>query len=147
MLDTQKHIQEQIKEIKSQYKLYKSKQEYHNALKCIDKLMSIGTYQSAISKDKLKAKWCRCQLKIGIDYWDDGNFEKSIQHMKNVINKDTTFAAPYYYIGLYHWFHHANLKAIKFIEKAVILKPNIVNYKNHLTAITNELKKNNNKQR
>ena len=142
-------MQQQIEKYKLNYTLYKSQNDWHQALKCVDKLIAIGPYQDTIFNQKLNINWCRCQIKIGIDYWTDGNFEECIKHMQQVINKDSTFgAAPYYYIGIYHWLHHRNIKAEYYIEKAVALKPKIRNYNQHLMAIKNEINNNdNNKHR
>ena len=137
-------LQEQIDKLKSKYVLYKSVNDYHKALNCIQKLIEMGPYKDTFFNQKLNNNFCRCRLKIAIDYWTNGNFEKCVKHMQRIIDRDTTFgAAPYYYIGIYHWFHQQNLKAICYIKKAVTLKPNIQNYRQHLMTITNELNRSN----
>ena len=106
----------------------------------MDKLIALGPHKEISFNQQLHNKWCHCQIKIGLDYWCDGNFDDSIKHMQQVIDKDLTFGAvPYYYIGVYHWFHHRNFKAIYYIEKASVLKPMVENYKQHLITIINEV--------
>lgn len=133
-------ITSKIRQMKCQYTKYKTQHNYAKAIECLETLMAIGPYSDELFNEKLKEKWCNCQCMIANEYWKEGKFDESIIHWSKVIEKDMTFgASPYYYIGLYHWFNNRPIKAEYYLQKAVTLKPDIINYKLHLKVIKNEI--------
>ena len=134
-IESNEFIQQKIQEIKSKYSVYCEKKDFENALVCINKLISMGPYKEDSFNQKLYKKWINCHAKIGINEWIMGNFANSTFHWKKILEKDITFGVAYYYIGLHYWIKHDNYKAIQFLEKAVILKPDIENYQTQLDGL------------
>lgn len=128
-------IKQKIEQLKCKYVRYCKEKKYHLAVECINTLIAIGPYKKVEFNLKLDQKWIHCHAKIAVHEWINGNFEISVSHWKKILEKDLTFGVSYYYIGIYNWFNDNNLKAISLLEKAVLLKPTIENYKIQLNVI------------
>lgn len=132
----------EIKNLKLQYKQYMRSHQHSIALIYINKILEkIQGHPHISISNKLRQQWCRCHTKIALDHWENGKFLESVKHWKQILLQDETHgSSPYYYIGMNHWLNNENTKAVDYIMKAIMLKPEIINYRKHLKGIIVHMK-------